>query len=314
MLVVSALLAPLLTACEARLNLEGVNQTLTKPIRRTDQLMTMEQLLDGSQLIAGNNGLILTRESRDGVWQRRKLNSDSLNPNFISSSLCPDGTALLLAYENEVWWTEDINGSWRSTTLPTMEEVQDIECTPDGHIWVSASFSTLLVSRDKALSWEETSVGEDSMLTNIQFVSADKGFAVGEFGLVLTTGDGGITWNYLKPVSDDFYPLAAHFDNDQRGWVGGLQGVIMQTSDGGNSWQRQKVASEVPVYNFIRNGSLYATGDRGTVMKLEDDQWVLVPTPDIPTYYRSGIITDDDSLLIAGGGGVLLPLDLSGQH
>lgn len=308
------LLIPFLAGCEARLDLEGVDQTLSQPIRRTDQLMTVQQLLDGSQMIAGNNGLLLTRQNKDSDWRRQQLISDGVAPNFIGSSICPDGTVLLLAYENQVWWTDNSSEDWQSTTLPTMEEVQDIECTPAGDIWVSASFSTMLSSRDKAKSWQETSIGEDSMLTNIQFVTAEKGFAVGEFGLVLSTGNGGVSWDYLDPVSDDFYPLAAHFDDDQHGWVGGLQGVIMQTVDGGQSWQRQQVALDVPVYNFIRNGSLYATGDRGTVMKLEGDSWTRVPTPDIPTYYRSGIATDHDSLLIAGGWGVLLPLDLTGNH
>lgn len=273
--------------------------------------MTIEQLSDGSQVIAGNNGLVLTRNGNGADWDRQQLSANDVEPNFISSTICTDNSVYLLAYENQVWSSNQLNGEWTVNTIETMEEVQDIECTPSGDLWVSASFSTLLVSEDKAASWAETSIGEDSMLTNVQFVSAEKGFAVGEFGLVLSTRDGGTNWDYLEPVSDDFYPLAAHFDSDQVGWVGGLQGVIMQTTDGGQSWQRQEVTSDVPVYNFIRNGSLYATGDRGTVLKLEGEIWTRVPTPEIPTYYRSGIVTDDHSLLIAGGWGVLLPLDLT---
>ena len=37
-------MAGLLCACEARLNLSGVEQTLNQPIRRTDQLMVLEQV------------------------------------------------------------------------------------------------------------------------------------------------------------------------------------------------------------------------------------------------------------------------------
>ncbi len=309
-----ALLIPFLTACEARLDLQGIDETLSEPIRRTDQLMSIQELTDGSQLIVGNNGLLLTRDNGQADWHRDQLTSDGIFPNFIGSSICPDGTVILLAYENQVWLSNDIKSDWRSIALPTSEEVQAITCTPSGDIWVTGSFSTLLVSRDKARTWSETTMGEDSMLTAINFVSANKGFAVGEFGLVLKTQDGGDSWDYLDPVSEDFYPLSAHFYDDQTGWLGSLQGVIMHTSDGGTSWQRQTVASDVPIYNFIKNDSLYATGDRGTVLKLDGSEWVRVPTPDIPTYYRSGIVTKDDSLLIAGGWGVLLPLDLSGQN
>ncbi len=70
----------------------------------------------------------------------------------------------------------------------------------------------------------------------------------------------------------------------------------------------------MPIYNFIANGSLYATGDRGTVLKLEGEKWVKLETPDIPTYYRTGVVTGKDSLLIAGGWGVLLPLDLASEQ
>jgi photosystem II stability/assembly factor-like uncharacterized protein len=297
--------------CEARLDLSGVDETLDKPIRRTDQLMSIEQTQDGTTIIFGDNGLVLTSESGYDNWQRKQLGPDGKHPNFIDSSLCQDGRLVALAYQGEVWSTEDKGASWSSNTLPTGEEMQSIECTPSGDIWVVGSFSTMLLSKDKGMNWVESSMQEDSMLTSITFINATQGYAIGEFGLLLRTDNAGESWEILDPIGEDFYPLTAYFKDLETGWVGGLQGVIMATNDGGLTWHRQSAATDVPIYNFIQNGSLYATGDRGTVLKLQGDSWEKVITPEIPTYYRSGIVTGDNSLLIAGGWGVLLPLDLS---
>ena len=299
-----------LSGCEAQLNTQGIEKTLSQSIRRTDQLMTIVQRKDGSQLIAGNNGLLLSRDNASGKWLRETLSREGVNPNFIGSSVCPDGTVVLLAYENQIWWFKD---NWQSSALPTDEEVQAVSCSPLGDIWVTGSFSTILVSRDNFNTWTETSMGEDSMLTAITFISPSKGYIVGEFGLILTTSNGGDSWEHLDPISDEFYPLSAHFEGDQQGWVGGLQGVIMHTSDGGKTWNKQVSSTQAPIYNFIRNESLYATGDQGSVLSLEGSKWIAVPATDIPTYFRSGIASDTNTLLLVGGWGVVLPVTLNNQ-
>lgn len=306
--------ASLLTGCEARLDLDGVEKTLDQSIRRTDQLMSIQQLPDGTKLVFGDNGLVLKQSLDAEGWHRTQLSAGLIKPNFIDSAVCPDGSAVGLAYQNQVWLSNDKGESWSLRELPTAEEVQAVDCTPKGDIWVVGSFSTLLVSKDGGANWSESTIGEDSMLTAITFSSTEKGFALGEFGLLLATEDAGENWQIMDPVSEEFYPLSAYFQNSQTGWVGGLQGVIMQTDDGGASWQRQKVASETPIYSFISSGeSIYATGDRGTVLTLKGGEWVRVASPDNPTYYRSGISTDNDSLLIVGGWGALLELDLAKQ-
>jgi len=303
--------APVLTGCEARLDLSGVDKTLSESVRRTDQLMAIERFGDGSDVVLGNNGLVLTRASDVGVWQRQQVGEDMAHPNFIDSSQCADGSVVALAYEGQVWRSVDKGLSWSHSELPTEEEVQAIACTPAGDLWVVGSYSTLLVSHDQGESWTDTTMDEDAMLTQVQFVSASEGFAVGEFGLFLMTEDGGETWEIQEPIGDEMYPLSAYFSDRNTGWVGGLQGVIMYTDDGGLSWQRQQVQSDVPIYNFIANGSMYATGDRGTVLKLKGNHWDKVAAPEIPTYYRSGVVSGKDSLLIVGGWGVMLPLDLA---
>lgn len=300
----------LLAGCEARLDLSGVEQTLNQPIRRTDQLMVLEQVGD-RLLMLGNNGLLLSRATEGELWQREQL-GEELHPDFISAAVCGDGSLVALSYQADVWHTSDEGVSWQSYPLPTEEDVQDIECTAANELWVVGSYSTLLHSSGVGQAWAESSLEEDAMLTAITFTSASEGYVAGEFGLLAATADGGASWGVLDPVGDELYPLAVNFDGAGGGWVGGLQGVIMRSQDSGQSWERTATPTESPIYNFLTvGGQLLATGDQGVVMAWQDGAWSKLATPDIPTYFRAGVALDGQRALIAGGWGVLLPLSLN---
>ena len=302
-----------LTSCEAHLDLSGVEQTLKQSIRRTDQLMVLERVGD-QLLMLGDNGLLLRRPVTGEHWQRSQLGYDQSHPDFISAAQCGDGSLVVLSYQAEGWRTDDQGDSWTTSPLPTEEDVQALECTTNNQLWVVGSYSTMFRSDDGGNSWRESTLGEDAMLTAVTFTSAGDGYVAGEFGLLATTADGGDNWQVVDPIGAEFYPLAVRFDSLGNGWVGGLQGVIMRSTDAGQSWQRTATPTESPIYNFVAVGDqLLATGDQGVVLLWSDNQWSKLDTPDIPTYFRTGVALDDRHALVAGGWGVLLPVALDGS-
>lgn len=304
----------LLGACEARLDLSGVEQTLNQAVRRTDQLMVLERV--GEQLIVlGNDGLLLRRGAASELWQRQQLERDGVHPDFIAGALCGDGSLVALSYQAEVWQTHDGGDSWHIESLPTEEDVQDIECTADNQLWVVGSYSTLLHRAAAGSEWQQSSLQEDAMLTAVTFASIEHGYAAGEFGLLAVTEDGGANWRVVDPIGEELYPLAVYFDAEDNGWVGGLQGVIMHSEDGGKSWQRTETPTESPIYNFLMVGErLLATGDQGTVLQWLNGRWQRVETPETPTYFRAGIAVSPHQALIAGGWGALLSISLASQQ
>ncbi|MCC7475395.1 MAG: hypothetical protein IT425_08370 [Pirellulales bacterium] len=91
----------------------------------------------------------------------------------------------------------------------------------------------------------------DSALTCVCFIDAQQGWAVGDRGLILHTGDGGATWQ--QQLSNTVIHLASvHFIDPQHGWVvGGVslprqsatQGIVLRTTDGGATWSEVAQAS-----------------------------------------------------------------------
>jgi photosystem II stability/assembly factor-like uncharacterized protein len=67
------------------------------------------------------------------------------------------------------------------------------------HVWVAGRpGSVLLHSQDLGESWELLSTGQPLPLNGIFFASAQSGWAVGEFGSILHTSDGGKNWRVQR--------------------------------------------------------------------------------------------------------------------
>lgn len=289
--------------CEAPLNLEQVVAEEATSVRRFDMFQAAAES-DGRIAVVSSMGATVTSDDHGNTWRRSELPG---RPSLIDVDACDDGDLFALDTQRRVWKLMDDGGRWQSSTIDTPENTLSIHCAPDGTLWVSASFSTLFSRAPGEESWREFSLYEDLQFTAVRFVDESTGFAVGEFGTVLVTADGGVSWNAAEPVPNEFYPMAADFLNPSTGWVGGLDGVIWQTSDGARSWQRQATPSSTPVYSITAaDGEVLAAGGSAKLVKLVDGEWQNVTgAPKVFTYIRGLLVLDNGALLVAGGGGTL---------
>lgn len=301
-----------LAGCEAKLNLQGVEQERKKEILRTDLYQEMVKQKDLITLV-GSQGVILTSHNNGKSWDRQILEG---KPNLIGLTLCPDNTLVALAFDKSLWTSQDQGSSWQKNTIPTQESVLDISCAPDGTYWVTGSFSTLLQSRDRGKTWQEDTFGEDTQLTHIRFFDENTGIISGEFGVFYRTENGGKNWQLISTIGDSFYPLTTFFSDSLTGWAGGLNGKIHHTKDGGINWIEQPTPVTSPIYAFIQSDKhLIATGDHGTVLAWKNDQWTRVKSPGTPVYLSTGSVLEKTpeahELLVAGGWGTLFSIALS---
>jgi photosystem II stability/assembly factor-like uncharacterized protein len=93
--------------------------------------------------------------------------------------------------------------------------------------------------------------------------------AVGIRGLIITSDDGGVSWEQrLSPVSSDL--LAVSFPTADKGWVVGHHGVILHSSDGGVSWMKQMDGRDAATQLVAHFEKLAATGDERAGILLDE--------------------------------------------
>ncbi len=70
---------------------------------------------------------------------------------------------------------------------------------------------------------------------DVHFADANVGIAVGDYGTIVRTTDGGATWSNIS--SGTTYPLrSVHFVNASLGFVCGDGAILLKTTDGGLTW------------------------------------------------------------------------------
>ncbi|MBE2243452.1 MAG: glycosyl hydrolase [Burkholderiaceae bacterium] len=165
----------------------------------------------------------------------------------------------------------------------------------------------------------------DATLTAVDFVDAKRGWAVGQWGVILATTDGGETWQRQRIDLDTDRPLfAVHFLDAEHGVAVGLWSLVLTTEDGGKTWVERTMQpppdSKRADLNLLglfadAHGVLYATGERGMVLKSVDQgaTWAYLPTGYKGSFW-TGIAQGDGSLLVGGQRGSIYRSDDGGAH
>lgn len=290
-----------LAGCNVVANLDAVSTAKKAPIQRFDQFQAVAS--NGKLLIGvGSNGVIVSSDNDGATWKRTVLPGVS---SLTGLAVCPDGSWVALDFYRKVWVADAAASKWEGHDLGTKATPLAITCDPKGKYWVVGGRTTLLASADKGATWTSQDFDEDAILMSIQFFDADNAIITGEFGNLLTTKDGGGSWQRGTKIPNDFFPHATLFTDINTGWVSGLAGVILHTTDGGNNWTRQPGGVGAPMYALVKHkGEMYAMGINGLVLKLTAGEWALIDGRPAP-YLRSALSLGDKGILIAGGAGTL---------
>ncbi|MDH4561133.1 YCF48-related protein [Pseudomonas sp. BN411] len=176
----------------------------------------------------------------------------------------------------------------------------------------------VLISDDQGRSFRQArSVPVSTLLTGVSFADASHGWAVGQWGTILASADGGETWDIQRLSSEEDRPLfAVHFFDARQGVAVGLWSLVLTTEDGGKTWNEQTLQAP-PGYSRADlnlmglfadgHGNLYATAERGQLLRSDDrgKTWRYLDTGYEGTLW-SGAVLADGSLLVGGQRGTLL--------
>lgn len=129
--------------------------------------------------------------------------------------------------------------------------------------------------------WTRSREGDlEGYLRGIVFIDENRGWAVGDGGVLVYTTNGGAKWEQkiLEEVkAGDLYTdlWGVHFIDEKTGWICGDlnkgSAVILHTTDGGKTWSRQSSGSPTALYGifFIDSKTGWAVGANGTILGTE---------------------------------------------
>ena len=72
-------------------------------------------------------------------------------------------------------------------------------------------------------------------LHSVMFPSSSVGYAVGNWGTIIKTTNGGTNWTVLSSGTGMGF-LSVYFTDPDTGYVVGISGTILKTTDGGKNW------------------------------------------------------------------------------
>ena len=183
----------------------------------------------------------------------------------------------------------------------------------------------VLLSDDEGKTYRQArSVPVSATLSAVTFTDDRFGWAVGQWGVILATRDGGETWSKQRMDTAVDQPLfSVLFTNERDGIAVGLWSLMLQTHDGGRTWARTTLPRPPDGGKADRNlyhafadqkGALYVSAEQGTVLRSTDGgaNWDYLATGGRGSLW-SGVAMPDGRIVVGGLLGSLFQSSDGGQ-
>jgi len=187
----------------------------------------------------------------------------------------PRGVAVGAA--GEVQSSEDAGKTWTRSTLPT--ELSLLGVHVDATRSIAVGQSGLVFTKAPGAEWTKVDSGTTKRLFSVSANAEGLVVAVGEFGGLILSQDGGATWHTLTldwatlgtegGAEPHLYGVTVEADGKVT--VVGEFGMILQSTDRGRTWGLQNKASASLFAIDIRSDGVgYAVGQDGYALKTTD--------------------------------------------
>jgi photosystem II stability/assembly factor-like uncharacterized protein len=146
---------------------------------------------------------------------------------------------------------------------------------------------------------------QGNTLNSVYFTSENIGYAVGNYGTVLRTIDGGTNWNILNTnTTKDLNGI--FFNNSNYGFVVGDSGIIITTIDSGINWTTLSSGTNADLYSIYFTDSLhgYSCGSNGKIIKTSNggNQWNGCTSNVTTKLFSIDFPTKNTGYIVGGGG------------
>jgi len=173
---------------------------------------------------------------------------------------------------------------------------------------------------DALFAFEDASAAVDEGVTmpllDVWFEHERSGYALGAYGIVLRTSNGGSTWSLISDRldnSDNYHLYGITRSVSGTLMVVGEAGTLLRSRDNGETWDRPDSPYQGSFFGTVAagDGGLLVFGLRGNVFRSNDDgdTWSPVVTDDQRTLLGGAIQADGTIVFVGSAGAVLASSD-----
>ena len=188
----------------------------------------------------------------------------------------------------EILASKDGGQSWQGAAKSPTDKALLGVATLGGRA-IAVGQSGLVLVRDAQGVWTAATSGTEERLFGVDFNAAGVAAAVGSFGKILRSADGGVNWVSVAPSWTEGFTeqgLEPHLYAVKVAADGAITcvgefGLILRSSDGGQTWiVLHKGEASLFALDLRGDGVGYAVGQGGTVLRTTDGgaTWADVPS------------------------------------
>ena len=325
---VARLLAAIIAACSLlAYGLEGEEYAPSAPKAVSSTMIDIERA--GRRLVSvGERGLVLYSDDKGESWQQGKMPFRRMltGVHFVDAQ-----RGWAVGHQSMIFHSEDGGETWvrqvdgfayqqqfnEENLVRTREAYEalsaELEANPDPDRELELE-DALFAFEDAEFALEEPPVPTN--FHDVWFLDRNKGWAVGAFGRLAETRDGGRTWSdksHLVQTSDGLHLNAITGTSSGKVFIAGEGGAVFRSLNAGASWEQMDVGYygtffgvvHDPVNEMLRvfglGSALYQSRDEGVT-------WEAMESP-VPATFAGGTVSADGDTVLVGPGGRVFVID-----
>lgn len=210
-------------------NIDGILRTTDGGVTWTRvssrELVKKVVIKDTYALAVNERGVILKSTDAGETWKEQISNTSE---RLEDIALIDDQYHVVVGQSN-IHVTTNGGAQWINRGNFGSRNFTGVSFTDHDNGWIVTKYDeSLLRTTDGGQTFTRSIVS--GRHNDILFTDANKGWIVGDTGVILHTTDGGLSWNpQLSGTRSDLYGI--HFSGPEYGWVVGKDGVILSTID-----------------------------------------------------------------------------------
>jgi photosystem II stability/assembly factor-like uncharacterized protein len=307
-----------------------------RKIAITDRFYDVHGLSPDRALIVGYGGKILLTE--DGASNWREVSSGTDVQALYSITFVDATHGWIVGQDGLILHSSDGGNTWQRQRSTTDRNLFSVMALDRERAWAVGDRSVFAETSDGGKTWRARKVqahgegggagvsiaAQDPVYYDVNFLDANAGWVVGEFGKILQTSDGGATWTERQQglMGDEFFDaldlptlFGIAFMSPTEAFAPGLDARIARTRDGGLTWSWDAIESSYPLLDpffaakVFSDGSGWAIGAAGQVVRrgVGDRKWTMADLGQpVFTWLRGLSFSNRQNGWLVGGYGLIL--------